>query len=532
MINEGARVILDGSASYDPDPAGWIDRYIWTQTTTEDLTLNRADQSIANFIAPQIDVDSKGLVFQLAVQDNDGTVGYATTSITVMDTLQLTALGEGGVAPVLPKNLDYVSTDNPDGTSSISVTAPTGGANQTELKTDGSAVNRFTLPDGTLSQMNLPPGVSFNLNRDASTSVEMLLSGDTSLYSQVSSTGEMSIGVSSDGKGVNVKASSGANLAIGADGTSNIVSPPQTNEDGSVARITTQLNPDGSLQIDLGSSASEGSRNAKSTSEVSLSSDPGLALSVDTSNGINVSTKVGGGTLSSTIASAGTSSTSFVGASSTTSFATSLPMNVRVRSGGTIESTSSGKAGFDGVSRVLKSSVGSNGVTAELQGTGEQASKLISAQGSSVSYSERGVLQSTFDNGSTHSSLASVNSEGIIDTRITRISDNSKLILPRVSQGATVRQQADRISINVPLSHYLTGRQGGRSTRNSSLDSRFTSRSGVYSQYPVTGLWVGWDSQTGKPVYVEPLGADAELLIENTYDNPVSYTHLTLPTKA
>ena len=35
----------------------------------------------------------------------------------------------------------------------------------------------------------------------------------------------------------------------------------------------------------------------------------------------------------------------------------------------------------------------------------------------------------------------------------------------------------------------------------------------------MTGLWVGWDSQTGKPVYVEPLGADAELLIENTYDN-------------
>jgi len=30
---------------------------------------------------------------------------------------------------------------------------------------------------------------------------------------------------------------------------------------------------------------------------------------------------------------------------------------------------------------------------------------------------------------------------------------------------------------------------------------------------------VGWDSQSGKPVYVEPLVADAELLIENTYDN-------------
>ena len=66
----------------------------------------------------------------------------------------------------------------------------------TELKTDGSAVNRFMLPDGTLSQVNIPAGASINLNRDASTSVEMLLSDESTLYSQVAVTGEMSIGVS------------------------------------------------------------------------------------------------------------------------------------------------------------------------------------------------------------------------------------------------------------------------------------------------------------------------------------------------
>ena len=113
-------------------------------------------------------------------------MGYATTSITVMDTIKLAPLVEGGVAPVLSnywKDVEPVASD--DGSASISVTAPSGGSNMTELKTDGSAVNRFMLPDGTQSQVNIPPGASFNLNRDASTSVEMLLSEESTLYSQV-----------------------------------------------------------------------------------------------------------------------------------------------------------------------------------------------------------------------------------------------------------------------------------------------------------------------------------------------------------
>ena len=50
-------------------------------------------------------------------------------------------------------------------------------------------------------------------------------------------------------------------------------------------------------------------------------------------------------------------------------------------------------------------------------------------------------------------------------------------------------------------------------------ESRFSNRSGVYSQYSVSGLWVGKDNASGKPGYLEPLGSDAELLIENSYDN-------------
>ncbi|MDP6730616.1 MAG: hypothetical protein QF675_11590, partial [SAR324 cluster bacterium] len=140
-----------------------------------------------------------------------------------------------------------------------------------------------------------------------------------------------------------------------------------------------------------------------------------------------------------------------------------------------------------------------------------------------MTYSNLGVLQSTFDNGSTHSSMASINTEGEIDTRITKISDNSKFILPRVSQGATVDQQADKISISVPLGNYVSGRNGSRISDNGfQSESRFSSRSGVYSKYAVSGFWVGWDSISSKPVYVEPLGSDAKLLIENSYDTNTS----------
>ena len=92
-------------------------------------------------------------------------------------------------------------------------------------------------------------------------------------------------------------------------------------------------------------------------------------------------------------------------------------MNIRIRDGGEIESTSSGLTGHDGVNRILKSSVGSNGVAMELKGAGELASSVTSPEGSSVTYAESGVVQSTFDNGSPHSSQVAINTEGFIDTQ-------------------------------------------------------------------------------------------------------------------
>ena len=55
------------------------------------------------------------------------------------------------------------------------------------------------------------------------------------------------------------------------------------------------------------------------------------------------------------------------------------------------------------------------------------------------------------------------------------------------------------------------------SERNSSL--RTSQRVGVSSEYATTGQWVGVDSISGKPVYVQSASAGATLVLENAYDN-------------
>ena len=254
------RVILDGSASYDPDLR--LDRSIHlTQFTTEDPTLNRADQ-VLNFIAPQIDVDSKGLVFQL-VQDNDGTVGVPTDH---GHGHRPAALVEGGVARCSPKP-GLCSTDNPDGPHQFRWLHQLAGLIRPSKPM--APQSRFTLPMGHFLKWT-SSRVSFNLNRMLPPASRWCYRG-TRHYIQVSSTGKRpSASVLRAREWMS--SFSGANLAIADELRKLFLRPRQMRTE--VYPITTQLNPDGSLQIDLGSCIRR-SRNAKSTSEVS-SSDPVL----------------------------------------------------------------------------------------------------------------------------------------------------------------------------------------------------------------------------------------------------------------
>jgi hypothetical protein len=71
-INEGTKVILDASASFDQD--GNIASYLWTQTDSNDVivTLSESTSVTSTFIAPDVMSDHVSLEFQLTITDNEG----------------------------------------------------------------------------------------------------------------------------------------------------------------------------------------------------------------------------------------------------------------------------------------------------------------------------------------------------------------------------------------------------------------------------------------------------------------------------
>lgn len=82
QTQSGADVVLDGSASSDPD--GTISSVLWTQLDNgaPQVALNDADQLQASFTAPEVAV-ATDLLFELSVSDDDAASDADTVRVTV-----------------------------------------------------------------------------------------------------------------------------------------------------------------------------------------------------------------------------------------------------------------------------------------------------------------------------------------------------------------------------------------------------------------------------------------------------------------
>jgi len=191
-------------------------------------------------------------------------------------------------------------------------------------------------------------------------------------------------------------------------------------------------------------------------------------------------------------------------------------MNLQVKSGKVVSEESSPETGNDGVSRTITSTTNSTNTTIQAQGTSVSDSTLeAAATGSTISLSKNRTVTSTFATSTSMTSIVTLNSEGLMIPTITTVSSNTKQIFPEVVAGGTVSQESGKLVVTIPLT--TSGSSRNSSKRSSSL--RTSQRGGVSSEYATTGQWVGVDSTSGKPVYVQSASAGATLVLENAYDN-------------
>jgi hypothetical protein len=461
------------------------------------------------------------MLFGLEVIDDDKTASYGSTSITIEPVKEITAVVSGGVEPKYPEDITLDSEETAsDGSKNLQLISGTSTFKTTldvDMNTDGTASSTVKTVDNssgeeiiTSTKVNLPLGIDLNMNKDASLSISKELDGNVFLTTNISSDGAVTLGVSTNGIGPNLKAPKGSEVTIATDGTSIIKMPP----------LESTLRPDGSTQIVMSFSGGSGrtaNADGSSGSESTLSTDSGLQVAIDTSNGVTASMAVTEGTLgtlAASLASDGTSSTSFDTGTSKTTFTSSTSMNLQVKSGKVV-STSSAETGNDGVSRIIISTTNNINTTIQAQGTSVSDSTLKAATGSTISLSKNRTVTSTFAPSTSMTSSVTLNSEGLMIPTITTVSSNVKQIFPEVEAGGTVSQESGKLVVTIPLT--TSGSSRNSSKRSSSL--RTSQRGGVSSEYATTGQWVGVDSTSGKPVYVQSASTGATLVLENAYDN-------------
>ncbi len=114
VVNEGATVTLDGTASSDPDPGTTL-TYAWTQTAGTSVTINNVSEATATFTAPaELYPNGETLTFQLTVSDGSLS-GLTTVNVTVNSVNQPpTAV----ISPLCPLSVDEGASVTLDGSGS------------------------------------------------------------------------------------------------------------------------------------------------------------------------------------------------------------------------------------------------------------------------------------------------------------------------------------------------------------------------------------------------------------------------------